>query len=313
MNDFLHNLTAKSLASVERVQPRLQLPFEPLPAMSLAAAESPPSESPLMPDMLPGIAMDDAPLAAPVPRRSHHQEPQSEGAEPAFIPQRREAPADRSRHLIARMQRSTEALPQSKVAAVQSLSLKTSSKTTGATIDEPGTPAAQLSTPIGVSAEPVRPGGKAPSPGVLPLKITPSHENEPQQPEAETFVTTSGLPEPLFPESRRSSTAYRQPGDVPLSPIELLLPKLVSGPNSLPEAHAAGPDRGSMGVMAPQPLPAPVFNAPPAAPTIRVTIGRIEVRAAEKPAPARPRKTSGNAKVMSLGDYLRSRATGGKS
>lgn len=53
--------------------------------------------------------------------------------------------------------------------------------------------------------------------------------------------------------------------------------------------------------------------APPVqpAPTIHVTIGRVEVRAAAPAAPA-PRKTAAQPPVMSLEDYLRQRADGGR-
>jgi hypothetical protein len=52
-------------------------------------------------------------------------------------------------------------------------------------------------------------------------------------------------------------------------------------------------------------------GAPPPAPQIHVTIGRLEIRAAGQPAPA-PRRAREPAAVMSLDDYLRQRASGSK-
>jgi hypothetical protein len=51
--------------------------------------------------------------------------------------------------------------------------------------------------------------------------------------------------------------------------------------------------------------------APPPSPTIHVTIGRVEVRAAAPAAPA-PRKTPAQPSAMSLEEYLRQRADGGR-
>jgi hypothetical protein len=48
---------------------------------------------------------------------------------------------------------------------------------------------------------------------------------------------------------------------------------------------------------------------PPPSPTINVTIGRVEIRAASPPAPQRARAKP--AAVLSLEDYLRQRANGG--
>jgi len=52
-----------------------------------------------------------------------------------------------------------------------------------------------------------------------------------------------------------------------------------------------------------------VEDEPPAAPTIQVTIGRVEVRAETTPATSAPRSRS--APVMTLEDYLQRRKTGG--
>jgi hypothetical protein len=55
---------------------------------------------------------------------------------------------------------------------------------------------------------------------------------------------------------------------------------------------------------------APLSAAPAPPPTINVTIGRVEVRAVSPPAQQRARPKP--AKVLSLGDYLRQRANGGR-
>jgi len=51
--------------------------------------------------------------------------------------------------------------------------------------------------------------------------------------------------------------------------------------------------------------------APEAAPTIQVTIGRVEVRATPPPAPA-PQRPRAKPPVMSLDEYLRQRNRGGQ-
>ena len=49
----------------------------------------------------------------------------------------------------------------------------------------------------------------------------------------------------------------------------------------------------------------------PAAPTIEITIGRVEVRAVQPPAPApRPKTTSPHAPALSLEEYLRNQNGG---
>jgi hypothetical protein len=55
--------------------------------------------------------------------------------------------------------------------------------------------------------------------------------------------------------------------------------------------------------------PAPAVGPEPA-PTIQVTIGRVEVRAT--PAPATSRKPATEPAVMSLEEYLRQRSAGGE-
>jgi len=54
----------------------------------------------------------------------------------------------------------------------------------------------------------------------------------------------------------------------------------------------------------------PPAPKPASAPTINVTIGRVEIRATS-PAPTPQRAQPKSANVLSLEDYLRSRASGG--
>ncbi len=63
---------------------------------------------------------------------------------------------------------------------------------------------------------------------------------------------------------------------------------------------------------APPPQLAPASQAPPV-PTIRVTIGRVEVRAVMPPAPPPPaRLPAATGLTLSLDDYLKQRKEGGR-
>lgn len=105
-----------------------------------------------------------------------------------------------------------------------------------------------------------------------------------------------------------SSPARQPPAPQPLAPQSLKPADSAAAPG-MPQVVVPHQVR-----LAPRPvsLPpiAPAASAKPsAAPTIQVTIGRIEVRATP-PAPATPRKAPSKPAAMSLEDYLKQRSEG---
>ena len=105
---------------------------------------------------------------------------------------------------------------------------------------------------------------------------------------------------PLLRSTPKPARRSSRPGEV--EPY-LVMPR--------PDAFSSGPSRDG----APPPLAVtrqrPSLEVPPAptaaAPTIRVTIGRIEVRAAAPPAPPEPEPTHRPEPALSLDDYLKGR------
>jgi len=85
--------------------------------------------------------------------------------------------------------------------------------------------------------------------------------------------------------------------------MERVMEKQGGGQDTRSGSLRASPPPASV----PRPLPDP---QPPAPPTIHVTIGRIEVRATQPPAPVR--RSAPTASTMSLEDYLRSRTRKGR-
>lgn len=85
------------------------------------------------------------------------------------------------------------------------------------------------------------------------------------------------------------------------------IPNLKAAVNH-PSAHAA-----TQAALVPQIIPEALPRrdaAPPTAPTINVTIGRVEVKANQAPQPAAPRGKPDHSAVMTLSDYLQRRAAG---
>ena len=102
--------------------------------------------------------------------------------------------------------------------------------------------------------------------------------------------------------SRRTVRSESQPSQFPHKPSANPTPKsepLVTPLRLAPRLEPAIP------------LPKPISKAAPA-PTIDVTIGRIEVRATPPPA-SKPKKQSAEPLVMSLDEYLRQRVNGGST
>ena len=86
-----------------------------------------------------------------------------------------------------------------------------------------------------------------------------------------------------------------------LSAAQPAVPPIVERMELATEKQGGGQDTGSGSLRT---------SPPPAPPTIHVTIGRIEVRATQPPAPVR--RSAPTASTMSLEDYLRSRTRKGR-
>ncbi len=155
---------------------------------------------------------------------------------------------------------------------------------------------AEVRADHGVSRLPLRP----------PAPLQPATAAPPAQSTAaiDRVVPPSSSPGPVMASVRRSEAR------------EGALPSLPDHPSLTPKA-AVAPD-----VQPARPVIRPVIpvtqmsprNLPPAGiaspPSIQVTIGRVEVRAAPSPA-ARSRPQAPTAPAVTLEDYLRQRATGG--
>jgi hypothetical protein len=95
------------------------------------------------------------------------------------------------------------------------------------------------------------------------------------------------------------------------APPPSITPKLAAPDSRFAEAHKATPEAHEVARLSPVPVP-PRLPDRPAETTVRINIGRIEVRTGtEPPAEAAPRPKRPEAKLMSLDDYLAERAKEG--
>ncbi|MGW2250054.1 hypothetical protein ACWCXH_07630 [Kitasatospora sp. NPDC001660] len=191
---------------------------------------------------------------------------------------------------------------------------------------------AEASPPAGAHGLPTEPYDVPPPPaGLTAERAAPERAPErpqavgagpPAVPERPTEPAAFALPKP-----RRSGTAA--PDDAPDVPRDATRDAPEGVPQGVPEEQHATPAEprlpDTLTTTAPDPVrarPVPASLVDPllaprreraaAAPNVRITIGRVEVRAnRQPPAPQPPRRIPGRRPAMSLEDYLRTRSEGG--
>ena len=130
----------------------------------------------------------------------------------------------------------------------------------------------------------------------------PKPERPPSIPSAtEEGPSWPGTARPTVPLAKPAATPPREAANAPAG-AQAALPAVV--PKTIPEGIQQQGERGPMGTRRPEPEPP--------APTIRVSIGRIEVRAVTPPPPAPPRRerVGPSSPPLSLDDYLKQRGGG---
>jgi hypothetical protein len=165
-------------------------------------------------------------------------------------------------------------------------------------------PALQVIEHVRVEERPAAPQA-APQPSQPPL-ARPQHR--PASVVERTIERVAPNIERVGGEPVRRSAAGAAPSERP----QTLLP-VPPAALGYPPAPLARPATLAPIVVQPQVRRAAVLaheSAPPPAPTIQVTIGRVEVRAARQPEPA-ARQARGAAAAISLDEYLRQRNGGG--
>jgi hypothetical protein len=268
MTDYLEHLAARALGQADLVRPRLPGLFEPLDPSEAAATE------PFRAQEIERPSGRAAPVdARPEPEKSVRRSPKS--ASPTAAGQRPPM-ADPGRASIASSTSSARPSiePQRDGPPAETAAPPRESPlpAVSATEVEP-LPTRQAATPRAGSAASSDPGGPPSWPGPRP----PAIPREPPTVAASPRGTVGGPP--------RSA---------PQSPIELPSPPVRPQPAQAPPKRSE-PVRGERDASSPA--------AP--APTIRVTIGRVDVRALLQPAPrtAAPRRGS----AVALDEYLKQR------
>lgn len=338
MSNFLKNLALRSLQPEATVGPRLASRFELLaPGDGLLSAGSEPAKVPseLAPTIQPETETDRMGLRRPgkdthVPRQGHDAEPPFAPARPGGrIRQASQSPVqpdwagDR-----APVGRAADARRNSPPSTFQRPLASPRSPTT--TQPPTGTPRAEMIAADSSLAPSTRPTRRASEsiavrandeeqqgegqPGTVRLPVEPRVER--LQPALATEELplpgrrpTAGSPlEPAGPaqSGRRTQHPVEPPAAETLSAVQaqsVAIRTMEQSPGRQPPWHRQRRlERG--GQTAPDPGQQP-------APTIQVSIGRIEVRATRPPAPALPRERT-NPSVMSLDEYLRQRSGGGR-
>lgn len=296
MSDYLERLVERSLGLAEPVLPRPVALFEaPVPSPILPveteddhgfgepAAVPPHHQSAHDPRP---VVPPSAPVPRPAPDNSASPEPSPEAA------RIRPPPADRPKEHAVASVHSVPPLPS----------------------DPPVHGRRQVEPPTSLEPRPapLPPPVRAAVQGSEGQRLQPvSTEPPPPPPMEPRFITRETRVERMTVVER----AAAEPGRVapvlvpPVVPsrdaprVDVLRPAPAShGDRPLP-ALPARVERGR------EPPPASPLSAP--APTIQITIGRLEVRAAAQPPTPSPRARQQSA-VMSLDDYLRQRASGSK-
>jgi hypothetical protein len=273
MSDFLTNLAARGTNTLPMAQPRIAARFEPNGARPL-----------MEPQQSPGIEIEEATERIAMPPRS-----------PA--PRRAAPPIAEREESAARTERPAERIPTTEtprenaiVQPVQTARPPTSSPAV-LPMQTPESPEASLTlSEAEASSQPVRRSASM-QPVVSPLHETDRHAAQAEFPAEQVGETNvvqntktvqeSRLGEPALPERERETPRV-----------------MVVGPPIVP-------------ALAPQFsfAPEPELSS---SPIIRVTIGRIDVRAVSAPAPAAPRPAPKPASAQSLDAYLHERNGGSR-
>lgn len=296
MSDFLGSLVRRAIETRAAVRPRLRSVFEPAEPEASASIEERTVER----------------VASPGPR----VEPERP-AEAA--PQRRDPPTVEQpawpEHAQPREAELPRQLPRSRA----------------------DTPASVEPTPVEVRSPAVPPAETAPAREPRPsvseeiarlvepsASASPSASPPPPGPSARAGSEADQESKPQSREPARPTELRPVPVREPVGPgpvdetvrvVEQLVERVVPVDQNRPEP-APMPEVRASGIVA-RPRVAPFVEPPPARPepaeraepTVKVTIGRVELRATPPPAvPRRPRRRSA---VMGLEEYLRRRAGGG--
>jgi hypothetical protein len=305
MSDFLSNLLIRSFAQAPGIQPRLPSPFEPIPAAVRAAApdagEAPDRGDPVM---MPGHASESA---AGIVDRECPATPRttsSAAMPPVNVGIARKLPSARQTEMAEPPLAASPSLPSLPPAGGTPMTNEASSQPLASLPRE--TPAEPAVPPLRVEdAEPVHPPPEAAArdtsygrrPAPEPRHNAPRMDSLSIDAPAINNGTTPSLATaaPLDAgTSRTPITSQRRAYDAQKSSASLrpYVP------------HAVDVRTRHMAVMPPAPTSA---DAGP--PAVRITIGRVEVRATAAPAPPvsqspRP-QASRRDPMLSLDDYLR--------
>lgn len=284
MSDYLSNLAAKSLNLTETIQPRLPSLFEPLSTAGGSAFGPATSGLEMAPDEpFSGETVREAPTAA--------RGPDKPSTEPNPTMIRPQGPPDPWRQPPGSIPDPSTGW-HSGLLASQAPSLLTSLPPVEA---RPESPAHPVLTP-----RPRIPGptsGSISPPGTIPF---PDREAILRpRPDTPGWISAMAGDE-------GSVTPAKSPGEPEDQPAPA--PNLRSPRASTPATIIAQPRRISRIEPAAPALAEPIVTQE-AAPLIRVTIGRVEVRAILSPPPA-PRPTIRPSPTLSLEDYLKQREGG---
>ena len=313
MADFLGNLVTKSMGKAEEIRPRLPSLFEPPAAQAdrgpaaagPAAVESPP------------VQLEAAAQAAPPAK------PEQELSAPAARPRMPRAPARPSPRHVAQpagdsADEPTLAAPRPAATAHQAT---TPAAETASSAPSPAQarqeirPAPDLEWPPGESEYSELPIRRGPGPAMLG-PTSEAAAGQPAEPaRSMTLTLPSTHPVPPGTPGPPLRPAREAPCKEPTAPRRSS--RLETGSDGVPAQAKARPvpdPAGAPAVVArPQVIPASTAGPTPVAepaPTVQVTIGRIEVRAMP-PLATQPKAQRSGPAVMTLDEYLRQRNDGG--
>lgn len=284
MSDFFAGLAARAREPVAAVRPRLPFRFEDT-ALG----------TPALPDETPAAYDEYAPQPAPPPQRAADAAPHAFGTTPiaaggavqnASQPQQ---PSQAAPGTIARVSARSGAV-ESPAAAPPAA---------GAVVAFAATPPPAASAPPARTAhdaasEPAQPRSRRAAPAADAIVPAAARERAPLAASPERAVQRG---ETLAHADAASSRPAAVAANPPLAPpVVPLVVRIAEPPAAIvPRVVRAAPERAVARSAAPAPET-----------TVHVSIGRIEVRAA--PGAAERRREAASPAVMSLGDYLSSRA-----
>jgi hypothetical protein len=314
MNSYLHHLTSRALDAVSVLKPRLPSWFEPVsPGKAVLQEISQDALAPTHPVRAPsvwpppqnmGFSATFRPLPAPEPLPTPNRPTESDAIvlqQPGAQPGAGEVRVEHETH------ERHEVLIEHRI---EEKRLSTASAT-------PEPRSAERRETVGLTKDP-----RSQNPDLPPAQIPFSPAN--LLPRSLVPVATihtvhqealPAVPEPASPPPPRENK--------PL-PVATLVPKPVPPP-AIPEPVSPPPPRENkplpVAALVPKPVPPPAMPVPrsasilrgepvslpfePEAPSIQVTIGRVEVRAVSSPPPAAAPRSRPAAPMLSLEDYLK--------